>query len=105
MKKIFLDDKRSFEIPIQCGYCCVRSYEKCILLISIFKEIDVINLDYDLGEFKTGLDILKYIVNNKIRVKEIYIHSTDSEGVKMMESYIAKHLQHVLYTYSPALDE
>lgn len=107
MRKIYVDDSRvvAFKEAAEAGYNCVRTYSQCVMLLSVFKSVDVINLDYDLGESKTGLDILKYIVNNNIQVKEIYIHSTHTEGVRMMEKYIFNNLQHTLYTYSPALDE
>lgn len=104
MKKIFVDDKRSFDEAEKCGYSCVRTYNECILLLSVFKKIDVINLDYDLGEDKTGLDILIYMKENNIEVKEIYIHSTHSEGVKEMEAFIKQNYEKVKYSYSPSAD-
>ena len=47
--KIFVDDKRDFSEVQLCGYNCVRTYKQCITLLSVFKDIDAINLDYDLG--------------------------------------------------------
>lgn len=47
---------------------CVRTYKQCITLLSVFKDIDAINLDYDLGGEETGLDILIYMKQNNIKV-------------------------------------
>lgn len=47
--KIFVDDKRDFSEVQLYGYNCVRTYKQCITLLSVFKDIDAINLDYDLG--------------------------------------------------------
>lgn len=101
MKKIFLDDKRTFDIAKKCGYNCIRTYQQCITLLSVLKNIDVINLDYDLGSGKTGLDVLIYMKQNNIKVKEIYIHSTHLEGVKMMEKFIKQNFKDVNYLYCP----
>ena len=99
--KIFVDDLRNFEEAIRCNYSCFRSYEQCILILSITKNVDVINLDYDLGSDKTGLDILKYINKNRIHVNEIIIHSTHKEGVREMELFIKEYFTDVKYTYCP----
>lgn len=101
MKKIFVDDKRSFEEAQMYGYNCVRSFKQCILLLSVFKEIDLINLDYDLGDKETGLDILMYIKQHDIKVKEICVHSTHPTGVSEMEKYICKNFENVKYSYCP----
>lgn len=105
MIKLFLDDRRSFDLPSQYGYCCVRSYQECILLLSVYKDIDIINLDYDLGTKKTGLDVLRYMKQENIKVKHIYIHSTHKDGVSQMEKYIQDHFNDVKYSYSPYNDE
>lgn len=99
--KIFVDDLRSFEEAKKSNYCCFRSYEDCVLFLSVLKNVDVINLDYDLGSSKTGLDILKYLSENTIVPKEIIIHSTHQEGVRKMELYIKDNFKDVKYTYCP----
>ena len=38
---------------------------------------------------------------NNIKVKEIYIHSTHLEGVKMMEKFIKQNFKDVNYLYCP----
>lgn len=54
MKKIFVDDKRNLDEAIKSGYICVQSYKNCIMLLSIYKKVEIINLDYDLGGQETG---------------------------------------------------
>lgn len=96
--KIFVDDQRtpdSFS-----NYQCARSYKTAVMFLDIFKEVDVINLDYDLGSKETGLDILKYIYEHKISVKHIIIHSTHPDGVSKMEKYIKEHFKDIQYTYA-----
>lgn len=75
--------------------------KQCITLLSVFKDIDAINLDYDLGGEETGLDILIYMKQNNIKVREIYIHSTHLEGVKEMEKFIKYNFKDVDYLYCP----
>ena len=41
---------------------------------------DIISLDHDLGEDKTGYDIAKYIVENQIKVGAVAIHSANPVG-------------------------
>lgn len=50
---------------------------------------------------KTGLDILIYMKQNNINVREIYIHSTHLEGVKEMEEFIKHNFKNVDYLYCP----
>ena len=97
--KIFVDDKRDFSEVQLYGYNCVRTYKQCITLLSVFKNVDVINLDYDLGGIETGLDILFYMKQNNIKIKKIYIHSTHLEGVIEMEKFIKRNFNKVEYTY------
>ena len=99
--KIFVDDKRDFSEVQLYGYNWVRTYKQCITLLSVFKDIDAINLDYDLGGEETGLDILIYMKQNNIKVREIYIHSTHLEGVKEMEKFIKYNFKDVDYLYCP----
>lgn len=73
-------DKRDIDIE---DYSVIRSYEKCISILQFFKnEIEVICLDYDLGEtsLSTGYNITVYMFNNNITPKHIIIHSTHETG-------------------------
>ena len=99
--KIFVDDKRDFSEVQLYGYNCVRTYKQCITLLSVFKNVDVINLYYDLGGIETGLDILFYMKQNNIKINKIYIHSTHLVGVREMEKFIKRNFNKVEYTYCP----
>lgn len=74
---IFLDDLRK---PYN-GFTLAKNYEECIELLNNYK-VDIISLDHDLGEGKSGYDIAKYMVENNIYPKEIYIHSANPVGVQ-----------------------
>jgi len=101
MIKIYLDDKRKFPEK-ELGYTSVRTYKECILLLSIYKRVDVINLDYDLGTKATGYDVLVYMKENNIIPKEIIVHSTHPFGVYDMEEYIKENFKESNYIYAPA---
>ena len=96
MIKMILDDSREF--PENGGYTCVRTYKDCVLLLSVFRNVDFISLDYHLGTDKTGLDVLIYMVENNINTEHINIHSDHERGVPIMEEYIAKHFPGVRLT-------
>ena len=96
---IFLDDLREFP---KGDYQCVRTYSQCVMLLSIFKNINIINLDYDLGTPETGYDVLVYMKEHHIYPNQIVIHSSHIEGCKKMEQYIKDNFPNSKYyrTYS-----
>lgn len=96
MNKIILDDRREF--PENGGYTCVRTYKDCVLLLSVFKKVDFISLDYNLSEEKTGLDVLVYMRENKIEAEHINIHSNHVIGVPQMKEYAEKHFPNAKLT-------
>lgn len=67
-----------------------RTYKDAIKELNIYKY-DIIDLDHDLGEEKTGYDICKYIVENNIRFDEIRIHTSNPVGrdnmIQLLERY------------------
>lgn len=97
MLKLFVDDLRKFPSP-EFYYNCVRSYDECVTWLTFYKELDVINLDYELGG-KTGLDILIYMKENDVHVNKIIVHSTHAEGVRKMEKYIKENFSDSEYLY------
>lgn len=97
--KIILDDRRY--VPSNSPYNVVRNYEDCVEMIRLFRKIAFISLDYDLGESKTGYDVLVYMVENKIDVKHINIHSDHSLGVPKMRQYCEQHFPNVSLTFNP----
>lgn len=101
MIKIFVDDERQLPKGCENNYNVAKNYDKAIWFLNILKGADTINLDYDLGEAKTGLDILKYIHENNYTVKTIIIHSTHITGVRKMEKFIEENFTDVSYRYCP----
>ena len=97
--KIILDDRRY--VPSNSPYHVVRNYEDCVDMIRIFRKISFISLDYDLGESKTGYDVLVYMKENDIEVKHINIHSDHSVGVPKMREYAWKNFPGVELTFNP----
>lgn len=65
--KIILDDRRY--VPGNSPYNVERNYEDCINTLRLFRKISFISLDYDLGEGKTGYNVLAYMKKNNIEVK------------------------------------
>lgn len=81
--KLFLDDIRR----APAGFDCVRTYEDCIFLLGT-REYEFVSLDYSLGEYFTGLDVLKWMVENHRFPPKLNVHSTHSYGRAQMCSYI-----------------
>lgn len=86
--RLFVDDVR--DIPN--GYICARNYSSAIGML-IVGEFEEISLDHDLGEEKTGYDILCWIeyqmVTNGFKPpKKIRIHSSNPVGRMRMEQVI-----------------
>ena len=67
----------------------------------IFRSTSFIRLDYDLGEGKTGYDVLAYMKENDVEVKHINIHSDHSVGVPKMREYVWKNFPNVSVTFNP----
>lgn len=97
--KVILDDRRY--VPSDSPYNVVRNYEDCVEFIRLFKSLSFISLDYDLGEAKTGYDVLVYMHENNIEVKHINIHSDHSVGVPKMSEYVRKNFPNVSLTFNP----
>ena len=79
--RLWVDDMR----PAPGGFVPCRSYKEAITAFEIFTsednmEIELISLDHDLGEKKTGYDIAKYIVEHKIPIDFYQVHSMNPVG-------------------------
>lgn len=97
--KIILDDRRY--VPENSPYNLVRTYEECVELLRLFRRVSFISLDYNLGTVKTGLDVLVYMAENNIEVKQINIHSNHILGVPRMREYAWEHFPDVSITFNP----
>lgn len=82
---LYVDDLR------KCpdNFVIARDYEEAIKYLNTY-SIDILSLDHDLGEdtfgklLPTGYDIVKYICENNIFAKKIYIHTDNSVGRENM---------------------
>lgn len=81
--KLFVDDART---PPAHGFECAEDYEGAIFLIK-YMTFEFATLDYDLGGGYTGLDILKFMHENKRYPQHLNIHSDHSEGRLLMKKY------------------
>ena len=70
-------------------------------MIRLFRRISFISPNHDVGEGKTGYDVLVYMAENDIEVKHINIHSDHSVGVPKMWEYVRKHFADVSLTFNP----
>lgn len=88
MKVLYVDDIRFPEYLHQIGanITVARTYQEAIDYIDM--NYDLVSLDHDLGEEKTGYDIAKYIVENQIKVGAIAIHSANPVGRFNMEQLL-----------------
>lgn len=70
-------------------FVVARNYETAIEYLNKCK-INILSLDHDLGEdsdgnlLLTGYDIVKYICENNIFIKQIYIHTDNVVGRENM---------------------
>jgi hypothetical protein len=83
--KIYLDDER----PCPKGWIPVYTYQSCIDILQAFKPTHL-SLDHDLGEEKTGYDVVKWIesktfLDSKYQPPIMTIHSANPAGRKNME--------------------
>lgn len=81
--KLFVDDART---PPAHGFECAEDYEGAVFLIR-YMTFEFATLDYDLGDGYTGLDILKFMHENKRYPQHLNIHSDHSEGRRLMKKY------------------
>jgi len=71
------------------GFIVARNYKEAITYLNTC-IIDILSLDHDLGAdnlgnlLPTGYDIVKYICENNIFAKKIYIHTDNSVGRENM---------------------
>lgn len=91
-KLLYVDDIRQVPNSFNDYYNVtkVTNYVDAIqeLQKSCFEYID---LDHDLGEEKTGYDICKYIIENNIQCKTLYIHTSNPVGRYNMEQLIKRY--------------
>ena len=79
---LFIDDIRMPTKFDNFQMYVARTYNEAIVALQN-QEFDIISFDHDIADTKTGYDIAKYIVENKIKIKEGFkIHSMNVVGRK-----------------------
>ena len=81
---LFVDDLRL----CPKGFIHAKDYDEAVIILKKNK-INILSLDHDLGEGKSGYDIAKFIVeagieNPLIWPNEIYLHTDNPVGRKNM---------------------
>ena len=81
MRILFVDDLRKPNYDEwECSVSISKTYINAIQRLKEEGPFDIIDLDHDLGEEKTGYDIAKYIVEHQIPLVGFRIHSANPVG-------------------------
>lgn len=92
---LYVDDIRN---PLSKSWNVARNYREAVTLIAN-NEIQILSLDHDLGEEKTGYDIAKFIVENEIKIKQINIHSANPVGRDNIKQLIKHYFPDTIVTF------
>ena len=90
MKILYVDDLRSPINQSKEQIYVARSFKKAINYLKNNK-FDIIDLDHDLGEEKTGYDICKFIIENRIEIPIIQIHTANVVGKFNMKQLLERY--------------
>lgn len=100
MKILYVDDLRKptkWEGKDHQIYTA-RNYKKAIAALEKVK-FDIVDLDNDLGEQKEGYDILKYIIENEIKVENIAVHTMNSVARQNMLQLLGRYFDGTVILY------
>lgn len=94
---LWIDDLRGYPNNYIGEYHIViaRNYKEAIYQLDKF-HFDIICLDHDLGEEKTGYDICKYIIEHDIWCKEFRIHTRNPVGRDNMVQLLKKNTNTII---------
>lgn len=92
--RLYLDDRRR---PPK-GFAVARNYGECVLMLAE-SDVDVLSLDYNLGEQKTGYDVAKWIVDHERWPKIIYLHTSDPVGRDKMYQLLTRYKPKAVSVY------
>ena len=84
---LFLDDVRD---PPDDRWHVVRNYHDCINIL-MGANVEVISLDHDLGDDKTGYDVVKFMAEENIWPSVVNVHSMNPVGRDNMLSVINRY--------------
>lgn len=93
---LYVDDVRT---PKSKNMVVARTYNDAVDILKNIK-VDFLSLDHDLGEKKTGYDIVKFMVLNDIEIPHINIHSANAVGVDNMTKLIKEYFKNTRVTYT-----
>ena len=92
---IYLDDLRPMPksyLSANCELRVCKNYQSAVAAIyehfNHFENDLIVDLDHDLGEFKTGYDFCKFLVSNGITGK-FHIHSMNPVGRENMQQLLS----------------
>ena len=75
---LLIDDKRDLNTEL-----IARNFKVGIRLLAYFKgDIEALCIDHDLGEEKTGYDLIKWAISNNVLPNHVQIVSDNPVGVK-----------------------
>lgn len=88
---LYVDDERFCScIPKDVSLVTVRNYKAAIDFLGQHRDDNVIiDLDYDLGEEKTGYDICKFIIENEIPLLGYILHTMNPVGRQNMKQLLS----------------
>jgi hypothetical protein len=91
MINVYLDDQIT---PLdEDNWTIVRTYKSCVQFLEKHRDkINLISLDHDLGERKTGYDVACFMIEKNIIPPVINIHSLNPVGVLNIEQLLRKHI-------------
>jgi len=91
---LYVDDIRT---PMSDDWVIARNYKDAIDLIKN-NNINIISLDHDLGEAKSGYDIAKFLVENSIKIEQINIHTANPVGRDNIKQLIEHYFPDTIVT-------
>ncbi|GFN32364.1 cyclic-phosphate processing receiver domain-containing protein [Paenibacillus xylaniclasticus] len=101
LKHIFLDDYRK----CPAGFVLARNAEECIMLLANL-PVGILSLDYDLGYGQpTGLEVVRYMVENGVYPQEVYLHTSSEAGRMQMYHLLAQHAPKSMTLHYRAMPE
>lgn len=94
---LWIDDLRPIPNHYIDNYHIVtaRSYNEAVHELHRFRY-NIICLDHDLGEEKTGYDVCKYIIENNIPCDEYRIHTSNPVGRKNMTDLLSRYTNAII---------
>lgn len=101
MINVYLDDMR------RCpqGFVLAKNVQECIALLQE-TEVNILSLDHDLGwNEPSGYEVTKFIVEQRIFPREIYIHTANPIGRMNMFQLLYRYKPQDVKLYNCALPD